>query len=141
MSQAVAAIRAADHDLNVVARKKFTVEAQDEFPLVVVWPEIEEETGEDHSEYEVEMLFPIGVAIVLDSSSLVNHAELTDMLTLRQNLRRALRSVKVVAPSPPATITGVRAILNTAFDRAGIRDNLDVSTMIFVYTVQEPRIV
>lgn len=141
VSQAVAGVSALDSSLTVVARKRPTIEEGDSLvtPLVIISPEQEDELGEDHFELNVTMAFPIRVTIVINPGDLAGSAQLSTMLQLRQDIRRLLRSVKAVVPSGANTVTGVRFISDAPFDRSAVKDVLDVSSMIFVYEVDEER--
>jgi hypothetical protein len=138
MQAAIIALSLPDNP-NVVIRKRFTNHNDDAFPLVVVWPEPEFETGEDETEESLIVGYPAGVGIMLDSGSELDGSREEYMMNYRQQIRQALRSVKVVIPPGSTQVVNVKAELNPIFDRSGHRINLDTSAMIFTYFVQESR--
>lgn len=126
-------------DPDVHIRKANFILKDDEFPMINLFPLPEQETGEDFTELTVGMIYPLGVGIVLSPGVLLGSTEETSMLEYRQAIRRCLRSVRVVAPSE-CSVMNVKVTTNPEFDPVGRRDNIDVSTMIFTYEIQEPRI-
>lgn len=141
LSQAIAAIQGLNlaGSPTVLGRKRFIVNEDDTFPLVIVCPEPEEEEGEDEMELTLVMSYPLFVGIALSPGNLEDSTQETDMFTYRQTIRRALRSVNVLTPSE-CTVLNVRASLNPQFDRPASLDRMDASGMIFTYTIAEPRV-
>jgi hypothetical protein len=121
----------------VVRRKRFTIMEQDPKFLIVVSPTTEIETEEDTFENALIMAYPIVVGITTGSGNLADGTSEDLMLTYRQAVRRALRSLGAVAISQP--VIDVSSNSKPAFDLPAARDNRDVSAIEITYFVQEPR--
>lgn len=128
-------------DCTSVIRKRFAIHENDRsFPLVIITPLAEHEDsefdGSDTFELGLCVAYPVLVAIVLNEGNTLSIQN--DMMELREDTRRALRSVKV--PNiPNVSCYNVEISLDPPFDRATLSDNLDASAMILTYKVQEIR--
>lgn len=135
------ALEDADSETIDVFRAKRFVLLENEGSQIHVISMTEEELPDSEAEGFENVVFiryPVFIGIVLpNSGNLLDGASENLMLTIRQAIRRKLHSVSVLVPTEP--IVGVDIDLQPAFDRAAFGDNINVSAMIIMYDICEPR--
>lgn len=121
----------------VLRRKTFSIQEKDPKYLIVVSPRQESEQGEDEFENCLFVDYPVLIGITTGGGNLLDGDTEDLMLTYREKIRIAVRSVLTVAPGHP--VMNVSVNTKPVFDRPALRDNRDVSAIEVTYTIQEPR--
>lgn len=134
----VAAAAAASLTRGVYLRKRFQIHERDVLPMWVVFPGKESDRQEDSFESSLYFYFPVFVGVALDTGNLLDSASLTTMLDDRWLIWQTCRSIKVTHPNT-APVIGIGSELDPPFDKSAVKDNLDVSAMLFTYELQVQR--
>lgn len=122
-----------------VRRRKRFIALENEGTQIIVSPTTETALADEEGfENVVTIRYPvlIGICITIGSEVLDSDAE-NLMYTYRQAIRRALYSPAAIAVAEPCT--GVELETQPDFALGGIRDNQNVSSMMMIYDICEPR--
>ncbi len=121
----------------VIRRKTFSIQEKDPKFLIIVSPRQESEQGEDEFENCLFVEYPVLIGITTGSGNLLDGSSEDLMLTYREKIRKAVRSINAISPGEP--VVNVSVNTKPVFDRPALRDNRDVSAIEVTYTIQEPR--
>jgi hypothetical protein len=123
--------------VQTVKRKRLSFFDGDPMELILVIPGAETEGDTDFEETLV-VTYPVMVIISQPQGNLINSSSMDRMLDLRSVLHYHLRTV-TLTQFANAEILNVTCNLQPQFDRAGARDNRDISGLELLYSIRQPR--